>query len=367
MTARPGRALALVLVLILAGGGLAGCGPADPAAEAAAVTVNGERITAASIDQDLGDIAQNTAFVEARSRQGLGFRGSQPGTYDASVVAELLDNKVTTLLVRQELGRRGISPSPDDVRRAREDLRRRLVDPETGAAILDAFPERYADQQARAQAESDALQASEGKVALDDAALRDAYQAGAERFRVWCVRWIVAGPAEPEAATRAAAAIAGGEDFAQVAQRESADPQSAGRGGALGCQSRAGLGRLGDRFSEVVTALGPGQVSPPTPAEFGTFVVQVTDVKVRPFDEVRDAVRAQVLAPTDEAYEQLLRRLRSEARVTVAARYGTWERDEEGAVGIRPPGGAAPAAPGPGSPTSLPFTRLPSGRGQPQP
>ncbi len=361
------RALLVVLVLVVTAGGATACSRSgSPAADVPAATVNGERISAAVIDQDLADIAENQPFVEARSQQGLPFRGAQPGTYDATVVAELLDRRITGVLVRQELARRSIGFSPDDISRARDELRRELVDRASGASLLDGFPERYVDEQARSQAESDLLQAAEAKVALDEATLRAAYGADPDRFRVWCLRWIVADESDPEAAARAAAAVAAGEDFGQVAQRESADQRSAGRGGALGCQPRASLDQLGDRFSSVVTALAPGQVSPPTAADFGTFVVQVTDVRVRPFDEVRDVVRAQLLAPASGAYRQLLRRLRSEASVTVAARYGTWERAEDGTVGVRPPGGRPPAE-APGAPTTLPLTPLPGGLGPPSP
>lgn len=362
MTGRLTRALVVILALV----GVGACTATD-SAEAAAATVDGQRISVASVEQDLADIGQNEAFLEARSQQGLSFQGSEPGTYDAAVVAELVDRKVTALLVRRELARRGIGPSPDDVNMAREELRRQLVDPESGASLLDGFPARYVDEQARSQAESDVLQAAEGKVALDEPALLAAYDTSAERFRVWCLRWIVSGRDDPEAANRAAAALAAGEDFAQVAQRESADQQSSERGGALGCQSRASLGRLGSRFADTVTALGPGQLSPPTSAEFGTFLVQVTDVQVRPFDEVRDAVRAMVLAPSQEAYEELLQRLRSDAAVTVAPRFGTWERADDDRVGVRPPAGAPTTTTAPGAPPSRPLTGLPGAPGRASP
>ena len=349
------------LVLVLAVVGLAAC----RGSEGVAATVDGEAITVAAVDRELADIASNQPFLEARSRQGLAFRGTEPGSYDAAVVAELLDRKVTALLVRREVSRRGLTPDPDDAVRGREELRRQLVDPASGASLLEGFPSQYVDEQARLQVESDVLQASEGGVALDEAALRRAYEAEADIYRVWCVRWIVSGPSDPEAAIRAAAAVAAGEDFAEVAQRESADTQSAGRGGALGCQTLEGLARLGDRFTSVVTELGPGQLSAPVSADFGTFLVQVTDVKVRPFDEVRAAVRAKVLAPAGNAYEELLRRLRSDARVTVAARYGTWERAEDGRIGIRPPGSSSTgSSPGP---STQPLTGLPGAPRQTSP
>ncbi len=360
MTKPSGRRRSVLTALGLTLGLLACRAP-----EGAAATVNGERITAAAVTQDLDDVARNEAYLKARAQQGLAFRGDRPGTYDAAVVSELLDRKVTALIVRQELVRRRIGPAQPAVDQAREELRRQVVDPTTGTSFMDGFPSRYVDQQARDQAESDVLQAAEGNVSLDDAALQAAYSAGTERFRVWCVRWIVLRPTEPEAADRAAGAVAAGEDFAQVAKRESADTRSAARGGDLGCQTKENLAQLGDKFRDTATALSPGQVSPPTKADYGTFLVQATDVKIRPFEEVRDDVRIQVLAPTEGAYEQLLRRLRRDAQVAVSARFGAWDRTSPDDIKLLPPAGGSTAttptspAGAPGAPTSLPLTGLP--------
>lgn len=334
MTAASARLAVALLVMALAA---PACGRRGPVA----ATVNGERIPASAVDRDLADIAQNEPYLEARSREGLPFRGTRAGTFDAFVVAELLNRKVTALLVRQELERRRIRTRPEDLDVARETLRRQVVDPASGASLLEGFPDRYAAEQIRIQAESDLLQAAEGGVALDEAALRAAYDASIERYRVWCVRWIVY-PVDGDGAARAAAAraaIAAGEDFGRLATRESTDVDSASRGGALGCQTREGLARLGATFREAAVALAPGQVSPPTASDLGTFLVQVTDVKVRPFDEVRANVRMGVLEPAEERYEQLLRRLRRDAEVSVSSRFGTWDRSDPEAIAIVPAGG----------------------------
>lgn len=326
-------------ILVAAAIGISACG-GGPRPEAA--TVNGEPIPAAAVDRDLSDIAGNKPYLAARDRAGLPLFGTRPGTFDAATVAELLNRRITAVLVHQELGARGRSATVADLVQAREMLRRQEVDPASGASLLDGFPGRYVDTQARIQAESDLLQASEGGVALDDRALRAAYDAAPDRYRVWCVRWIVYGPAEPDPVARAAAAaaaIAAGEDFGQRAMRDSTDTGSAGRGGALGCQTRDGLARLGDAVRDVAVTLAPGQVSAPTAGEVGTFLVQATDVKVRPFDEVRSNVRAQVLVPTRERYEQLLRRLRRDAMVTVSSQFGTWDRTDPDAIVLVPPGG----------------------------
>ena len=334
MRATTARVGALLLVLAL---GSAGC----DSSEAVAATVNGESIPASALDRELAAISGNEPFVEARRQQGLSFRGSEPGTYDAFAVAELLNRRVTAVLVRQELDHRRIDRASADVGAARDALRREVVDPASGASLLEGFPDRYVDEQVRLRAESDLLQAAEGGLALDDAGLRAAYEADPERYRVWCVRWIVFGT-DAEAASRASAAraaITGGEDFAAVAVRESLDTGSAGRGGALGCQSREGLGRLGPRFRDVAVGLAPGQVSEVAQGDVGAFLVQATDVKVRPLDEVRGHVGSQVLVAAEERYDQLLRRLRREADVRVASRFGRWDRTDPDAIAILPPGG----------------------------
>lgn len=328
----------LAAVLLTAALGTAACGRSAPVA----ATVNGERIPAAAVDRELADIAGNKPFLEARDRQGLPFRGTRPGTYDAATVAEVLNRRVTALLVRQELGRRGIAVAPADLDLGLEALRRQLVDPDSGASLLEGFSRRYIDEQARIQAESDLLQAAEAGVGLDDSALRAAYDASLDRYRVWCVRWILYGLNDLDAAAKASAAraaVAAGEDFGRVATRESSDTGSAGRGGALGCQTREGLARLGTAFRDAAVALAPGQVSAPTTGEAGTFLVEATDVKVRPFDEVRGNVRAQVLVPSRERYEQLLRRLRRDGEVVVSNRFGTWDRSDPEAIRIVHPGG----------------------------
>ena len=321
--------------------GAAACNGRGPVA----ATVNGEAIPVAAVDRELADIAGNKAFLEARSREGVAFLGTKPGTYDAAAVALVLNRRITALLVRQELARRTIRVAAADLAAGREEVRRQLVDPASGASLLDGFPSRYVDEQARLQAESALLQAAEGGVRLDDDALRTAYEAGVDRYRVWCVRWVLYGTGAdaPARAAAGAAAVAAGQDFATLAQRESVDAGSAGRGGALGCQTRDGLARLGDAFRDAAVALAPGQVSPPATGDVGTFLVQATDVKVRPFDEVRAAVRARLLERAAEPYERLLRRLRADAEVTVSSRFGTWDRTRPDAVTLVPPG-ARPGA-----------------------
>lgn len=325
---------ALLLAVTVTAFGCRGRGPV-------AATVNDEEIPLSAVDRELADIAGNKAFVEARSREGVTFLGTRPGTFDALAVAQVLNRRITALLVRQELARRSLRVGAADLDAGRDELRRQLVEPATGASLLDGFPPRYVEEQARVQAESDLLQAAEGGVRLDDVGLRAAYEESRDRYRVWCVRWALYGTGADAAARAAAgaAAVAAGQDFAELAQRDSVDADSAGRGGALGCQTRQGLARLGEAFRDAAVGLVPGQVSAPVTGELGTFLVQATGVRVLPFEEVRAPVRAQLLERGAEPYEQLLRRLRGDAAVTVSSRFGTWDRTNPDAVTLVPPGG----------------------------
>jgi peptidyl-prolyl cis-trans isomerase D len=67
--------------------------------------------------------------------------------------------------------------------------------------------------------------------------------------------------------------ILDGADFAEVAQRESADPGSAARGGDLGTFGR---GDMVAPFDEAAFSLPVGQVSEPVQTPFGLHVIEVT-------------------------------------------------------------------------------------------
>lgn len=75
-----------------------------------------------------------------------------------------------------------------------------------------------------------------------------------------------------ERASGLLAEIAGGADFAAVAERESADPGSASQGGDLGTFAR---GQMVPAFDQAVWSLPPGQVSEPVLTQFGYHLIEV--------------------------------------------------------------------------------------------
>ena len=92
------------------------------------------------------------------------------------------------------------------------------------------------------------------------------------------------------------AELKSGADFAALAKQYSEDPGSAAKGGELGMNPR---GRMVAPFEEAAWALSkPGDISPIVQSEFGFHIIRLEarqDAGVRPFEEVRESLRKEVL------------------------------------------------------------------------
>lgn len=86
----------------------------------------------------------------------------------------------------------------------------------------------------------------------------------------------------------------GGASFDALARAESQDPGSADKGGDLGFFAR---GMMVKAFDDAVFALPQGEISGAVRSDFGWHIIQVTEIrpaKARPFDEVREAIAAEL-------------------------------------------------------------------------
>ena len=113
-----------------------------------------------------------------------------------------------------------------------------------------------------------------------------------------------------ERAEAAAAELAAGADFADVARRHSEDP-SAPYGGVQGELARADLP---EGFADVIFGLEPGEVSPIVEADYGFHIFLVTErlpARVPPFEEAAPAL-AEALR--EERVREWLAGLVEEAR-----------------------------------------------------
>lgn len=152
-----------------------------------------------------------------------------------------------------------------------------------------------------------------GDVEVTDREVRSYYEANRDRFRrAATARFNVA--VISKAATAAdtlsslqraeavRAEIVGGAEFAEVAQRESADPGSRDLGGDLGQFSR---GQMTEVFDEAAFTLPVGEVSEPILSPFGFHIIRVDE-------RVEDTARARhiliPIEPSDDALDRLYAR-----------------------------------------------------------
>jgi peptidyl-prolyl cis-trans isomerase D len=163
-----------------------------------------------------------------------------------------------------------------------------------------------------------------GDVEVTDREVRAYYDANRAQFRrtaqaTFTIASISKGAAETdeaaalERAQRVRAEIAGGADFAEVARRESADSVSARQGGDLGSFSR---GQMVPAFDQAVFSLPIGQVSQPVQTQFGYHVIQVQE---RTGDEARARHVLIPIEPNEEAVDRLYARADSLEALAIEA------------------------------------------------
>lgn len=112
--------------------------------------------------------------------------------------------------------------------------------------------------------------------------------------------------------------LAGGADFAQLAQERSTGP-SGPSGGSLGW---FGTGTMVKPFEDAATALEPGQTSGPVQTQFGWHVIRMNDTRIKeapPLEEVRAEIEAQL---QNEAIQARIEELVAAAEVDRSAAEG---------------------------------------------
>ena len=106
-----------------------------------------------------------------------------------------------------------------------------------------------------------------------------------------------------------------GIDFRQLAQRASDDVESARQGGYLGPVAD---GALPPDINAVVMKLKPGEVSAPIRSRFGIHVFKVSAPEPQPFEQVRNALAAQVQR---KRAEEEMQRLEKAAQVELDPKF----------------------------------------------
>jgi hypothetical protein len=332
------------------------------ATDEVAATVEGTEITRTDLETELDAMEADEAYrsgVEQQFQAPL--RGEGEGTYDSGFMARLLSLRVYYELIDQELERRDIPVTDEDLEAVREEAVASVGGPET----FDAFPAEYQDRLVRQRALITKLGEAVAGADVEEGAAEAYYEENREQFESRCLAHILVGTDDPEqptgertraeAATRATelrAELAAGADFTELASSDANDDTvSAAEGGSLDCITRQT--QFDPTFLEAAFAAEVGQVTEPVETQFGFHLILVSSAEVPPFEEVEPQIQQQLASGSAGAFDEVLRTTTCGSDVDVASRYGTWDTSScaEGGFGsvVAPEGpSTTTTAPGPG-------------------
>lgn len=288
-----------------------------------AAEVNGERITQDELRHELDAILGNKKYLEQVDQGFAGDTqgeeraiGEGKGTLNSVFVAAVLNRRIGFELIHQEVERRKLKPTPDQLRETRQALEQQIT-----KEVFNAFPKSYRDDLVRIFTEQVVLEQALGRSQVDAGAIKEFYDANPAAFAQTCVRHILV--ASQEAAAAIKARIDAGEDFAAIARAESTDNQepsgSAQNGGDLGCVPQGGLV---PEFEAAMAALQPGQVGGPVQTQFGFHVIQVLDRKTQTLEEATPQIRENLQGRAPNPVGAYVNQAMTKAKILVNPRYG---------------------------------------------
>jgi hypothetical protein len=234
----------------------------------------------------------------------VAFAGCEPGG-DATLVAEAGPYELTVNETVSMLAGVDQLPNQPQVVQALGDLwvdytlladaARR--DSTLGSLDLEPLVEQEVEQRLIFQLRDMAIEVD---TAITEEQLQQAFREQAPGARVRARHILISFPSDSSQAARDSARalaedlreqIAGGEDFAELAQEYSQDRGSAAQGGDLGFFGR---GQMVPPFEEAAFALEAGELSEVVESPYGFHVIRVEEREDPPLDEVRDRFRQQL-------------------------------------------------------------------------
>jgi parvulin-like peptidyl-prolyl isomerase len=319
------RSRLLPLLAVLAVVAAAGC--SSSVTDPNAVTVEGDELTIAQLDEELSaieDAPGYRAVLEQNFAQPLA--GLGPGTWSSQFVSQHLSRHVYFTLLEKRLEQEGTAITEADRAQATTNLKAQFSDIQDGEAELESLPESYVERLVRQQA---VIAATERLLTADLPEAQAAFDADPSRYELRCVSHILVDTDdrdEDEARDKAEdlkRRLDAGERFADLARAESDDPSSSD-GGQLDCSLR---GTFVPEFEEAVDDATIGEVTDPVQSEFGFHLILVRERRVPAFEEVGDQVEAQLVQQANDAINAFLLEVicDEDADVSVNPRYGEWD------------------------------------------
>ncbi len=310
--------------------------PVDPVA--VAVTVNGEAITEAQLDERIDFYLRSNPQMANLPPQFM-------STVKAQLRPRMLDALISQFLLNQQVEAAGIKVSDQEVLAVMEqrgaaqnppvtvDQLKEMI--ESRGASFEQVKEQFREGIALERFMEDKLA---GKTDVTDEEAKTFYDENPERFaepeQVQASHILIrfsdpadpnADPNEAKAAAKAKAEgllaqIKGGADFAELATAHSADPGSKTRGGDLGFFAR---GDMVPPFEEAAFGQEIDAISDVVETRFGYHIIKTTghkDARTIPFEEAKpQIVQQRAGEKRNEFVQEYLESLKEEATIVYPA------------------------------------------------
>lgn len=304
------------IVLVVALLAIAGCSPAEPAANVDSgakkvVTFDGGEVTQGELQEQLDQFAQQSGAGEL-----------EPGTpqYEAAV-QQAMPQIVGIEIARAYAEEKNITVSEKDVNEEIETIKDQILEQAQQAGEQDigreeAFKQAleqagFTEKQLRGDIrEQLPLQKVQEQVAGDAQPSEDEIKAYYDENKEIqyttpeqrCTSHILFNKDQKQKAKEVKQQLQDGGDFAKLAKEFSQDPGSKDKGGDLGCQPK---GSFVPAFEDAAFGAEEGDVVGPVETEFGFHVIKVKEVqaeKAAPLEEVQPEIKEQ-LAQQEQATE----------------------------------------------------------------
>ncbi len=310
--------LPLLLVLLL----LPACSETRPRGAPPAAVVNGVEIPR----EEALEFSALAGSVAADPETPV----QVPPSLDARVASDALTLLIQSQIAEDVLAEMGGEITEADRTQARAEAEAAVPNTEAVGRVSEVFAPLTALENLLVAEAGEPEQVTEQDIATY-------YEENVDLFEQSCARVIlVTGGGDLAAAQEQALQLRGeledGARFAELAQEQSEDPDSAADGGRLPCAPQGQWSQVDPAFDEAIWELEPGEVSDPVTTQFGVYLVKLDSRSTRSLEEaseeIRQGLEQESLAVQQQVATERLAEVLGQAmigaEVTVDARFGRW-------------------------------------------
>ena len=279
----------------------------------ALATVNGESISAASVDSEVARLKNATPEL---------FTKDYGNKSTDQLRKSILDSLINEKLLAQEARKRGLKLNSTTLKESTEAIRSKFASQEEYQQFLTKSGITEAELNNALKNNLLVAELAKNLVSekdITDSEARAYFEAHRAKYATTPskhVAQILFASGDMATATSVRDQIASGADFASLAKKYSKDTGSASRGGDLGWSAAS----YPPAFQSALDSLQPGEVSAPVITDYGIHLIKLLEVRdgSARYEDARGQVIADLLGEKKAAaVDALLKELRATAKIEV--------------------------------------------------